>query len=186
MTRASQVIQRLRQFVRKAGAQRSSEEVRQTVEEAAALALLGAEAREVRLTTDFAPDTPLVLIDKVQIQQVLVNLIRNAVEAMQSSQRRELIIRTVMSVDAMVEVSVADSGPGLAPDVRSRLFQPFVTTKPAGMGVGLSICRGIVEAHGGRMWIADNDGGGADFRFTLPASGADIVEPQPVIEAVRA
>jgi signal transduction histidine kinase len=186
VTRASQVIQRLRQFVRKASTQRSPEDIRQTVEEAAALALLGAEARGVRLAMDFAPDTPLVLIDKVQIQQVLVNLIRNAVEAMQSSPRRELVIRTAMSAEAMVEVSVADSGPGLAPDVRGRLFQPFVTTKPAGMGVGLSICRGIVEAHGGRMWLADNDGGGAEFRFTVPATGANLAEPQPVIEAAHA
>jgi two-component system, LuxR family, sensor kinase FixL len=91
-----------------------------------------------------------------------------------------------MSADAMVEVSVVDSGPGLAPDVRSRLFQPFVTTKPAGMGVGLSICHGIVEAHGGRMWLADNNGGGAEFRFTLPVAGAVRAEPQPVIEAARA
>ena len=90
------------------------------------------------------------------IQQVLLNLIRNAVEAMQASPRRELTIMTTVSVDRMVEVSVTDSGPGLAADVRDRLFQPFVTTKPAGMGVGLSICRGIVEAHGGRMWLADN------------------------------
>ena len=81
---------------------------------------------------------------------------------------------------------MVDSGPGLAPDVRSRLFQPFVTTKPAGMGVGLSICHGIVEAHGGRMWLADNNGGGAEFRFTLPVAGADRAEPQPVIEAARA
>ena len=91
-----------------------------------------------------------------------------------------------MSAEAMVEVSVADSGPGLAPDVRGRLFQPFVTTKPAGMGVGLSICRGIVEAHGGRMWLADNDGGGAEFRFTVPATGANLAEPRPVIEAAHA
>ena len=115
VTRASQVIQRLRQFVKKANTHRSAEDVRQTVEEAAALALLGAEARGVRLEMHLAPDMPLVSIDKVQIQQVLLNLIRNAVEAMQSSPRRELMIRTIRSADGMVEVSVTDSGPGLAP-----------------------------------------------------------------------
>jgi signal transduction histidine kinase len=169
VTRASQVIQRLRQFVRKAEAQRGPEDVRQVVEEAAALALLGAEGRGVHLEMDLAPDTPLIFVDKVQIQQVLVNLIRNAVEAMQASPRRELLIRTGMSGEGMVEVGVADSGPGLAPEMREKLFQPFVTTKAAGMGVGLSICRGIVEAHGGRMWLADHSEG-ADFRFTLPVA----------------
>ena len=186
VTRASQVIQRLRQFAKKADGQRGVEDIRQVVEEAAALALLGAEGRGVRLEMEFAPDTPPVFIDKVQIQQVLLNLIRNAVEAMQSSPRRELTIRTTVSVDGMVEVSVTDSGPGLAADVRDKLFQPFVTTKPAGMGVGLSICRGIVEAHGGRMWLADNPGGGAAFHFTLPVAGADAAEPEPLVEVARA
>ena len=113
VTRASQVIQRLRQFVKKADGQRSAEDLRQVIEEAAALALLGAEGRGIRMELNLARDTPLVFIDKVQIQQVLLNLIRNAVEAMQSNLRRELSIRAVMSADGMVEVSVADSGPGL-------------------------------------------------------------------------
>ena len=155
------------------------------VEEAAALALLGPEDA-VRLGMALAPDTPTDFIDRVLIQQVLLNLLRNAVEAMQSSPRRELTITTTASVDRMVEVSVTDSGPGLAADVRDKLFQPFVTTKPAGMGVGLSICRGIVEAHGGRMWLADNPGGGAAFHFTLPVAGADAEEPEPVVEVARA
>jgi signal transduction histidine kinase len=186
VTRASQVIQRLRQFVKKANTHRSAEDVRQTVEEAAALALLGAEARGVRLEMHLAPDMPLVSIDKVQIQQVLLNLIRNAVEAMQSSPRRELMIRTIRSADGMVEVSVTDSGPGLAPDIREKLFQPFVTTKPTGIGVGLSICRGIIEAHGGRMWLADRPGVGAAFHFTLSVAGVDAAEPQPQVEVARA
>ena len=156
------------------------------VEEAAALALLGAEGREVHLEMAFAPNTPPVFIDRVLIQQVLLNLLRNAVEAMQSSQRRELTINTTVSVDRIVEVSVTDSGPGVSADIREKLFQPFVTSKPAGMGVGLSICRGIVEAHGGRMWLADNPGGGAAFHFTLPVAGEDAVEPEPLVEVARA
>ena len=186
ITRASQVIQRLRQFVKKANAHRSAEDVRQTVEEAAALALLGAEARGVQLEMNLVPDMPPVFIDKVQIQQVLLNLIRNAVEAMQSSARRELTIGTIMSADGMVEVSVTDSGPGLAADIRAKLFQPFVTTKPSGMGVGLSICRGIIEAHGGRMWLADRPGGGAAFHFTLSAADPEVTEPRKLVEITRA
>ena len=186
VTRASEVIQRLRQFVRKADAQRGPEDIRQVVEEATALALLGTEGRGVGLEMDFSPDTPPVFVDKVQIQQVLVNLIRNAVEAMQTSPRRELMIRTAKSADRMVEVSVADTGPGLPDDVRQKLFQPFVTTKAAGMGVGLSICRGIVEAHGGRMWLAQGTQVGADFRFTLPAAAAEGAESEPMIERARA
>jgi signal transduction histidine kinase len=186
VTRASQVIQRLRQFVKKANAPRSAEDVRHVVEEASALALLGAEGRGVHLELDFAPDTRLVFIDKVQIQQVLVNLIRNAVEAMQSSVRRELVIRTALSSEGKVELSVKDSGPGVAADVRKKLFQPFVTTKSSGMGVGLSICRGIVEAHGGQMWLAESPDGGADFHFTLPVAGEAAAEPQAAAEVVRA
>ncbi len=162
------------------------EDVRQVVEEAAALALLGAEGRGVHLEMDFAPDTPPVFIDKVQIQQVLLNLIRNAVEAMQSSPRRELTIRTTASVRRHGRGQRGRQRSGLAADVREKLFQPFVTTKPAGMGVGLSICRGIVEAHGGRMWLADDPGGGAAFHFTLPVAGVDAAEPEPLVEVARA
>jgi signal transduction histidine kinase len=167
VTRASQVIQRLRQFVRKAEVQRGAEDVVEMVEEAAALALLGS-GRGVRLTTEFARNLPSVFIDKVQIQQVLLNLIRNAVEAMHDSPRRELLIKAMLSAGGVVEISVADSGPGLPQRVREKLFQPFITTKPTGMGVGLSICRGIIEAHGGRMWLSDASAAGADFHFTLP------------------
>jgi signal transduction histidine kinase len=185
VTRASQVIQRLRQFVKKAEAQRGVEDLRQTIEEAAALALLGTEESGLHLGTEVAPDTPPVFIDKVQVQQVLLNLIRNAVEAMHDSLRRELTIGTATVADGMVEVRVADTGPGLAADVRERLFQPFVTTKASGMGVGLSICRGIVQAHGGRMWVADNPGGGAVFHFTLPAAPVTQL-PRTLVEATRA
>jgi signal transduction histidine kinase len=172
VVRASQVIQRLRQFVRKDAGQRDVEDIRRTIEEAAAIAMLGPEGRQVRLGTEFEPDTPLVSIDKVQIAQVLLNLIRNAVEAMQASARRELVIRTRTSGDGMVEVSVVDSGPGLPPEIRERLFQPFTTTKPSGMGVGLSICRAIVESHGGGIWVVDPPGGGTGFHFTVPAATA--------------
>jgi C4-dicarboxylate-specific signal transduction histidine kinase len=186
VTRASQVIQRLRQFVKKSDSQRCAEDLGSTIEEAAALALLGAEARGLRVEMDLARDVPQVLIDRIQIQQVLLNLIRNALEAMRSSPRRELIIRTAMSGDGMVEVSVSDSGPGLPAEIRERLFQPFTTTKQDGMGVGLSICRGIVEAHGGRMWLADTPGRGAEFHFTLAAAGTAATLGAPVSAVARA
>ena len=109
----------------------------------------------------------MVIIDKVQIQQVLINLIRNAVEAMMEVDRRELKL-TTKHVDSFVEVSVTDTGPGLSEDVSAKLFQPFVTTKEAGMGIGLTICQSIVEAHGGQIWALKDRPIGAGFAFRIP------------------
>lgn len=108
-------------------------------------------------------------IDKIQIQQVIVNLTRNAIEAMETSERRELTISTAMAEDGAVEISIVDTGPGIAPEIADRLFQPFVTTKAQGMGVGLSICRSIVEAHGGELRVEANPDGGTIFSFSVPA-----------------
>jgi two-component system sensor kinase FixL len=108
-----------------------------------------------------------VLADRVQIQQVVLNLIRNAIDAMGESARRDLGISVTAGEPGMVLVSVADTGPGVSLDVEGQLFQPFVTTKPEGMGVGLSISRTIVESHGGRIWVEPTPGGGATFRFSL-------------------
>ncbi len=119
----------------------------------------------MRLQIDRTQD--LIFADKVQIQQVLLNLLRNAIEAVADHERRELVISTRPSDDDMVEVSVADTGAGINADISAQLFQPFVTTKAQGMGVGLSISRTIIEAHGGRIWTEPNPGGGAVFKFTL-------------------
>ncbi len=170
--RAGQIIRRLRGFVERGDVISRAEPVATLIEEASALALLGAKERSIRVIMSVAPDLPEVLVERVQIQQVLLNLIRNAIEAMEHEPRRTLTI-TARREGAQVEIGVADTGPGLAPDVASQLFQPFVTTKPDGMGIGLSICRTIIESHHGRLWAEDNPGGGTVFHFTLPIAATD-------------
>jgi two-component system sensor kinase FixL len=165
--RAGQVIRRLRDFVSRGESERRVESITKLAEEASALALVGAKDQAIRVRFQFDPAVELVLADKIQIQQVLLNLMRNAIEAMQESPTRELLLSAAPAEGDMICVSVADSGSGIAPDVASQLFQPFVTTKQQGMGVGLSICRTIIESHGGRIWVEPNPGGGTVFRFTL-------------------
>ncbi len=173
--RAGQIIRRLRDFVSRGESERRVEDVKKLVEEASALALVGAKDRGVRVRFDLAPEAKLVLADKVQIQQVLLNLIRNAIEAMDGCERRDLTIATAALPGNMIEISVADTGSGIAPEVAAQLFQPFVTSKPQGMGVGLSISRTIVEAHGGAIAPHPNPGGGTVFSFTLPAVAKEEV-----------
>jgi two-component system, LuxR family, sensor kinase FixL len=169
--RAGQIIRRLRDFVARGETERRVESVQKLVEEASALALVGAKHSGVRVRFNFDPQVDLVLADKVQIQQVILNLMRNAIEAMEQSDRRELIVSTGPGRDGTVAIEVADTGPGIAPEIASQLFEPFVTTKAHGMGVGLSISRTIVEAHGGRISAGSNPGGGTVFRFTLQQIG---------------
>jgi two-component system, LuxR family, sensor kinase FixL len=165
--RAGEIIRRLREFAARGETERRVETLRAIVEEASALALVGAQEQGVRVAFQYDPDTPDVLADRVQIQQVVLNLIRNAMDAMDVSPRRELAV-TVEPVEAgFARVSVSDTGPGVDPEVAAQLFTPFITTKRHGMGVGLSISRTIVEAHGGRIWTEPTPGGGATFRFTL-------------------
>jgi two-component system sensor kinase FixL len=171
INRAAAIIARLRAFVRKGEGAQRPERLAAVIEEAAALALIGVRERDVKVRMSTAPALPPVAIDKVQIQQVLVNLMRNAIEAMAESAPRELTIAAEPLPDGMVAVRVADTGPGIAAEIAERLFQPFVTTKTQGMGVGLWICRAIVEGHGGRLWAEANPGGGAMFVFTLPVAG---------------
>ena len=171
--RAGQILQRLREFVRKGGEERRPEDVEPLIKETVALGVLGSDRHGVPIEVRLAPEARRVFIDKIQIQQVLFNLIRNALEAMANLPRRSLVLAAAPAQGDMIELSVADSGPGLAPAVRAKLFQPFVTTKSSGMGVGLSISRAIVEAHGGRMWAEGNSGGGTVFRFTVPRNPPD-------------
>ncbi|MBI1187036.1 MAG: PAS domain S-box protein [Alphaproteobacteria bacterium] len=163
--RAGDIIRRLRDFVARRDAETRVESASRVIEEAAALALVGVKDVRFRLRADPAVDQ--VMADKVQIQQVLLNLARNAIEAMQGSPQRALTIETTAGEDGMTIVSVADTGPGLSAEAAAQLFQPFVSAKPNGMGVGLSISRTIVENHGGRIWADANSPTGAVFRFTL-------------------
>lgn len=167
--RAGDIIKRLREFVARGETQHSLENPARLMEEASALALVGAKEQGVRVDLRFARDVGLVVVDKVQVQQVALNLIRNAIDAMEGRPRRQLIISVAADPAdrSAVRVSVADTGCGVAPEVLERLFQPFVSTKLKGMGVGLSICRTIIEAHGGRIWAEPNQDGGATFHFTL-------------------
>jgi two-component system sensor kinase FixL len=167
--RAGHIIRRLRQFVARGESERQVENLAKLIEEASALALVGAKEAGIRVGFDFDPRISFVLADKIQVQQVLLNLMRNAIEAMQECALRDLTISTAQQPNGFVEIRVADTGPGIAPEIASQLFQPFVTTKPQGMGVGLSISRTIIEAHGGHLWAEPNPTGGTIFRLTLKA-----------------
>jgi two-component system, LuxR family, sensor kinase FixL len=171
--RAGQVIQRLREFVARGETEKRIESINKLIEEASALSLVASKDRPVRINLNFDPKVDLVLVDKVQIQQVLLNLFRNAIEAMESCARPELIVSTTLSVDDLVTVSVADTGHGIEPVIFSRLFQPFVSTKRQGMGIGLSICRTIINSHGGEITVEPRPEGGTVFRFTLRGVSAE-------------
>lgn len=175
--RAAEIIRRLRAFIEKRETDRHDENLHSLIEESLALALVGPTGARLHIATRLAAPDPLVHVDKVQIQQVLVNLIRNAVDAMEGKAERRLAIasraRACAGPDgAGIEVTVSDNGHGIAPAVADRLFGAFVTTKENGMGVGLSISRAIIEAHGGRLWFENGRHGGTVFHFTLPGAPA--------------
>lgn len=179
--RAGEIVRQLRDFVTNHETVRQAENINTLIEETSALALIDAKDEGVRAEFQFDTALPEVMAVKVQVQQVLLNLMRNAIEAMEGGGQKVLLVATARSARQkfesgapMVEVTVADSGSGISDAISGQLFQPFVTTKPHGMGVGLSISKRLVEAHGGRMWVEPNPGGGTIFRFTLePARGGD-------------
>jgi two-component system, LuxR family, sensor kinase FixL len=138
------------------------------VEEASALAIIGAGGKGIAVRRHLEKGLPPLLLDKIQIHQVITNLIRNSIDALEGVKRREIIISTSRAGPHAVEIAIVDTGPGLAPEIADRLFQPFVTTKPSGLGIGLSICRSIVDGHGGRLWASENPEGGAIFHVSLP------------------
>ena len=171
--RAGDIIKRLREFVAKGETQHSIEDPATLLEEAAALALVGAKEQGVRVVLRCDRGLPNIVVDKVQIQQVALNLIRNGVEAMETTMRRELTVAVTRRDDCAL-FSVTDTGTGINPEIAEQLFQPFVTSKLNGMGIGLSICRTIIEAHGGAISARPNDGGGTIFEFTIPLAESEV------------
>lgn len=170
--RAGQIVRRLRELVARRGSTTEAENLAELIADACMLALVDADLLGIRHEVEVHPAARWVLADRIQVQQVLINLIRNAVQAMSEAPTRALTIRSARAGGGMVEVSVADTGTGLARHLRDTLFSPFQSSKPDGLGIGLSISRTIVESHGGKIWAENRPDGGALFRFTLPAAGA--------------
>jgi signal transduction histidine kinase len=168
--RASEVMNRIRALAKKAPPQKDSLEINEVILGVIALISREIEKNGISAQIQLAEGLPAIQGDRVQLQQVLLNLLINAIEAMSGTSEgpRELLISTRKS-DSVVFISVRDSGPGLAPESVERLFESFYTTKPGGLGMGLSICRSIIEAHGGRLWASANEPRGAVFQFMLTA-----------------
>jgi two-component system sensor kinase FixL len=168
--RAGEIIRRLRSYVSRGESARTDEDIKRIIEEAGALALVGSKEKGIKSVFQFHDGKSEVSVDRVQIGQVLVNLMRNAQEAMRDSPVKELRVQTRQDGERLA-VEVADTGSGISPEVAERLFQPFVSSKAGGMGIGLSISRRIVEAHGGQISVRPNESNGTTFRFTLPLAG---------------
>ena len=168
--RAGEVIRGLRALARKSGPQLTKLDIDDVIGQVLAIAHGELLRHDVVLRTELAADGRLVMGDRVQLQQVLLNLIMNGVEAMSgvTERTRELTVSSTLAERSGVLVAVKDTGTGLDPAVAERMFQPFFTTKPDGLGMGLGICRSIVEAHGGRLWVSPREPHGADVRFTVP------------------
>jgi C4-dicarboxylate-specific signal transduction histidine kinase len=171
--RAGDVIGRIRALIKKVPPRHDQLEINEAILEVIEVTRSELLRNGVSLQTELAMGLPLIRGDRIQLQQIVLNLIMNAVEAMSevSEGSRDVQISTAQDLSNGVLVVVRDSGPGLNPEDLKRLFDPFYTTKPGGMGMGLSICRSIVEAHGGRVWAAANVPQGASFHFSLPAHG---------------
>jgi len=172
--RAGEVIRRLRNFVKNREVKREPVDCARLLEDLGTLAETDARLHNIRLRLECGDSLPMVHADPIQLQQVILNLVRNAIDAMADAteDRREVVLTTRMTPDGEVEVTVADHGTGLAPEATEHLFNPFFTTKASGTGLGLAISRSIVRAHGGRLWHTPNDGCGVRFHFTLPVSPA--------------
>lgn len=167
--RAGQIVKRLRDFISHGETERKIESLPRLVSEANALALVGSREHGIEVQIQLDPKAEQVFVDRIQIQQVVVNLIRNAIDSMVEGPVRSLSIRTDLEPGQFVRISIEDSGSGISEAVAPQLFQAFVTSKRSGMGIGLSICRTIVEAHGGRIWFEPAPDSGTIFHFTLPA-----------------
>ena len=188
--RAAEVIRHVRALTKKSDTEKAPLDINDVVNEVIALMQRELLSHRVSLRTEFAPALPAVLADRVQLQQVIINLVMNGIEAMQpiTSRPRQLVIRSGQDEAREVLIAVEDCGVGISAENANRLFIPFFTTKSSGMGMGLSICRSIIEAHRGRMSAANNAGQGATFQFTLPlhqesASSPDVQNCRATLQA---
>jgi len=170
--RAGQIVRRLRDFMSTGETEQHIESLQRLINEANALALVGSREHGIDVQLKLDPAADRVLVDRIQIQQVLVNLIRNAIDAMMDTSTRCLALRTAPDGQGFVEVTIEDTGSGISEAIAAQLFQPFITSKQNGMGIGLSICRTIIEAHGGRIWFEPGATGGTAFHFTVPSGEA--------------
>jgi two-component system sensor kinase FixL len=168
--RASEIIQRMREFIKKGPIKLEPVNINDVVKKAVALERSDLITRNIIIKTDMANDLPLALADSVQVIQVLLNLIINACDAMQSmpANERLLYIKTEKADEESLSISVADRGKGVLESELECIFDPFFTSKPDGLGLGLTICRSVIEAHRGRLWVENNRSGGATFNFALP------------------
>jgi two-component system sensor kinase FixL len=171
--RAGQIVRRLRDFISRGESETRIESLSRLLNEASALALVGAGERGVEVQVKLDPKADKVLVDRIQVQQVLLNLMRNAIEAMEESRVRRLRVSSQGLDEGEVRVTIEDSGPGLPAEVAEHLFEPFVSTKSKGMGLGLSICHTIIHGHGGRIWAEPSKLGGTAFHFTLTDASGD-------------
>jgi two-component system, LuxR family, sensor kinase FixL len=169
--RVGDTVRRIREFAKKKTPELNLEDINRVIEEANAIAAVGSRDKSVRTTFDLSPSLPEIKADRIQLQQVVMNLVRNSIDAMTGWPKRDLILMTRLKEKDFVEVSVIDSGPGVPENVRSNLFTPFMSTKAQGTGLGLAICRSIIEAHGGSIWYEETPSGGATFKFTVPIHG---------------
>lgn len=169
--RAGDIVRRMRDFLTRGETEHRVEGLAGLITEANALALVGSREHGIDVQVHLDPDVDAVFVDRVQIQQVLFNLIRNAIEAMMDSPVRFLTVSSQAGPPGFVTVKIEDTGSGVSESLAPQLFQPFITSKQAGMGIGLSICRTIIEAHGGRIWFEPGAQSGTAFQFTLPLAG---------------
>ena len=174
--RADLLVSDLRAFIQNRASEYTTESIAAIVDETMEIALIGVAHLGIAVRCWYAENLPPVRADRIRIQQVLLNLLRNAIEAMMSTHRRELDVETRLRSPQEVQVSVADTGSGITPEVAKRLFEPFVTSKAGGIGIGLVVCRSIVEAHGGRLWAEEAPSVGTIFRFTLPVAANSEAE----------
>jgi two-component system sensor kinase FixL len=175
--RVGDTVRRIREFAQKKTPDLALEDINRIIEEANAIAAVGSKEKHIRTIFDLSSSHPQMKVDRIQIQQVIMNLVRNAIDAMTDYDRRELVLQSRIDETGQIEISVMDSGPGVAEAAAKRLFTPFMTTKKDGTGLGLAICRTIVEAHGGKLWHEKSSLGGAAFKFTLPTNTGSDMKP---------